>query len=121
MVSMALAGCASQTNWAPTVDAYGDPNAARIQADLMDCRQLAQQAAGGTAAETAKGAVVGGLLGAAAGAAIGAAVGNAGAGAAIGAATGGMGGAAKQGFGAENDYQRTYSNCMRNRGHHVLN
>jgi outer membrane lipoprotein SlyB len=119
--AVGLAGCASQTGWTPTVDPYNDPNAARIQYDLMECKQLAQQSAGSTGVETVQGAAIGGLLGAAAGAAIGAAAGNAGAGAAIGAATGGMGGAAHQGFGSEGNYKRAFNNCMRNRGHYVVN
>jgi hypothetical protein len=39
----------------------------------------------------------------------------------IGAAAGGIGGASKQGFGTEEAYKRAYSNCMRNRGHNVIN
>lgn len=116
-----MTGCASQGNWSPTVDPYGDPNAANIGRDKVECRQLAQSASGSTAAETGKGALVGGAIGAAAGAAIGAAVGSAGTGAAIGAAVGGIGGATRQGFGSERSYKRAYINCMRNRGHHVVN
>jgi uncharacterized protein YcfJ len=65
--------------------------------------------------------VTGGLVGAAAGAAIGAAFGNAGRGAAVG----GVGGALTQGAGrarqSEQQYQRAYVNCMRQRGHRVIN
>ncbi len=119
--TLALAGCATQTGWAPTVDPHNDPNANRISADMAECQRLAQHASGGTGTETLKGAAVGGLIGAAAGAAIGAAVGNAGQGAAIGAATGGIGGAAHKGYGAEDTYQRAYRECMRGRGHNVIN
>jgi outer membrane lipoprotein SlyB len=93
-----LNGCYSQGGWAPTVDAYSDPNAHRINQDMADCEQLAHQASGGTAKESAIGAGVGGLLGGATGAVVGAFTGNAGAGAAIGATAGALGGAAKQGF-----------------------
>jgi phage tail tape-measure protein len=117
---LALTGCASQTGWTPTVDSYNDPNANRISADMVECKQLASQASGWTAGETAKGMAVGGLLGAAAGAAIGAAVGSPGTGAAIGAATGGVGGGAHQGWGSEQKYQSSFRSCMRNRGHHVI-
>lgn len=118
---MLLTGCATQTGWTPTVDPYGDPNAYRLNQDMAECQQLAHQASGGTATETAKGAAVGGLLGAATGAAVGAISGNAGTGAAYGAAIGGIGGGAKQGFQAEDQYKRAYINCMRHRGHNVVN
>ncbi len=116
-----ISGCASQTNWTPTVDPYNDPNAGRINFDMQECKQLALQASGGTAKETAIGAGVGGLIGAAGGAALGAVVGNPATGAALGAAAGGIGGGAKQGLEAEDQYQRAYTNCMRQRGHKVIN
>jgi len=119
--ALVFSGCASQTGWRPTVDPYGDPNAANIERDMMDCRYLAQQAAGNMGEETGKGALVGGALGAAAGAALGAAVGAPGKGAALGAAAGGIGGGARQGFGSEEQYKRSYMNCMANRGHKVVN
>lgn len=120
-VCLSLSGCASQTNWTPVVDTYGDPNAARLNQDIAQCKQLALQASGGTAKETAIGAGVGGLIGAAAGAALGAAVGSPGTGAALGAAAGGIGGGAKQGLQAEDKYKSAYNNCLRNRGHKVIN
>lgn len=65
---MILTGCntlGDQGN--PVVDPYGDLNAARIDQDLYECRELAQQASGGsTLKDTAIGAGVGGLVGAAA-------------------------------------------------------
>ncbi len=118
---LALSGCASQTGWQPTVDPYGDPNAYRINQDYAECRQLALSASGGTAQETVTGALIGGAIGAASGAAIGAISGNAGAGAAYGAAIGGFGGGTSQGVEAETSYKQAFRNCMRNRGHHVLN
>jgi outer membrane lipoprotein SlyB len=121
VAALVFTGCASQTGWRPTVDPYGDPNAANIERDTMDCRYLARQAAGDMAQETGKGALVGGALGAAAGAALGAAVGSPGKGAALGAAAGGFGGGARQGFGSEETYKRAYINCMANRGHKVIN
>jgi outer membrane lipoprotein SlyB len=120
ILALCLSGCASQTGWTPTVDPYNDPNAARIQVDMMDCKQLAQQASNDPALETTKGAAFGGFLGAATGAVIGAITGNAASGAAIGAVTGGASGAASQGLGSNDSYKRSYSNCMRNRGHSVL-
>ena len=120
--SLLLTACASQTDWTPTVDPYSNTaNNSRLNQDMADCRQIALQASGGTPTETAKGAAVGGLLGAATGAAIGAIAGNAGKGAAIGATAGVVGGGTKQGIQAEDVYKRAYSNCLRNRGHSVVN
>ncbi|MGR9044584.1 MAG: glycine zipper family protein [Gammaproteobacteria bacterium] len=119
--SLLLTACASQTGWTPTVDPYGDPNAYRLNQDMAECQQLARQASGGTARETAKGVGVGALIGGAAGAAIGAISGNPAAGAAYGAAAGGFGGGTKQGLDAEYQYKRAYTNCMRNRGHNIIN
>ncbi len=116
-----LTGCYSQGGWTPTVDPYNDRNAYRINQDIAECKQLASQASGGTGKETAIGAGVGALVGAAGGAVVGAFTGNPGAGAAIGAAAGGLGGGAKQGFSAEEQFKRSYSNCMRGRGHQILN
>ncbi|MBA3495071.1 MAG: hypothetical protein H0T87_13430 [Gammaproteobacteria bacterium] len=121
VATLGLAGCATQTGWAPTVDPYADPHPERISADTVECKQIAQQAAGSTGGETVKGTLLGGAIGAAAGAALGAAVGSPGTGAAIGAATGGIGGGAHNAYDTEGDYKRTYSNCMRGRGHNVIN
>ena len=115
-----LSGCASYSGWQPVVDPGNDRNAANIGVDTEACRQLASQA-GSTGTETAKGVAVGGLLGAAAGAAIGAVAGNPGGGAAIGAAAGGLGGGATTGISADDQYKRAYINCMRGRGHNVVN
>jgi outer membrane lipoprotein SlyB len=118
--SVLVSGCYSQGGWTPTVDPYNDPNAYRINQDMAQCKELASQASG-TVKEAAIGAGVGGLIGAAGGAALGAIAGNPGTGAAIGAAAGGIGGGAKQGLEGEDQYKRAYSNCMRNRGHRVIN
>lgn len=120
--SILLSACYSYTDWTPTVDTYANTaNNSRLNQDMAECKQIALQASGGTATESAKGAAVGGLLGAASGAAIGAIAGNAGTGAAIGATAGGLGGATKQGLDSEEVYKRSYSNCLRNRGHSVVN
>ncbi len=116
-----ISACASQTGWTPTVDTYNDRNPGRISQDMSECQELAQQASGGTLKESAIGAGVGGLLGAAGGAAIGAITGSPATGAALGAAAGGIGGGAKQGLDSESQYKRAYSNCMRNRGHNIVN
>ncbi len=114
-------GCASQSGWEPTVDPHGDPHAEAIEYDKRECENLAHQASGGTGASATKGAVVGGLIGAAGGAAIGAAFGSPGTGAMVGAAAGGIGGGTSQGFKAEDEYKRAFINCMKNRGHNVIN
>lgn len=119
--ALMLSACYTQGGYTPTVDPYNNPNAYRINQDMEECRQLAQQSAGGsTMKETAIGAGVGGLVGAAGGAVVGAFTGNPAAGAAIGAAAGGLGGAAKQGFSAEDKFRNAYNQCMSGRGHNVI-
>jgi hypothetical protein len=118
--ALVLAGCVNQNTWTPTVDTYGDPNAWRLSQDEAQCRQLALQSSGGSVRKTAEGTVIGGLLGAAAGAAIGAAAGNAGMGAAIGAATGGFGGGGYEAATNNAGFQRTFDECLSERGHRVL-
>jgi outer membrane lipoprotein SlyB len=118
---IALAGCVNQNTWSPTVDPYTDPNAARLGIDEAQCRQIANQSAGSSLHQTGKGALLGGLLGAAAGAAIGAAAHDPGMGAAIGAAAGGFGGGAYEGTKSNQSFQQVFTNCMRERGHTVLN
>jgi outer membrane lipoprotein SlyB len=120
ILAVAMSGCATYTGWQPTVDPYNDPNAMNLQQDLEECKMLARQA-GGVSTETAKGAVAGGLMGAAAGAAIGAIAGSPGTGAALGAAAGGVGGAAQTGVSGDEQFKRAYINCLRNRGHKVVN
>ena len=95
------------------------PNA-RLSQDMAECKQLASRSSGGTAYKTIEGGLVGGAIGAAGGAITGAFLGNAGQGAAIGAAAGGFTGGAYQGLSAEEAYKRAYSNCLRNRGHNVV-
>lgn len=121
MALLTLSACVSQSQWSPTVDTYGDGRAQYLAQDTEECRQLAIQASGSTGRQAAEGGLVGGLLGAAAGAAIGAAAGSAGKGAAIGAATAGLGGGIARGFQTQSQFKRVFDQCMRNRGHTVLN
>ena len=118
--SILLTACASQGGWTPTIDAYNDPNAYRINQDMAECKQLASKASGGTASETAIGAGTGALVGAAGGALLGAIAGSPGTGAALGATVGGLGGGAYKGVGAEDKYKSSYNNCMSGRGHKVI-
>lgn len=113
-------GCATYGGYQPTVDPYNDPNIGRLQQDAAECGSLAKQA-GNLGPEAMKGVGVGALLGAATGAATGAIWGNPATGAAAGALFGGMGGGVSQGVDADNQYKRAYNNCMRNRGHNVIN
>ncbi len=106
-MALIFSGCAYQSGWTPAVTSYGDPNAANIARDQINCRVLAKQAAGDPVTEIGKGALIGGAAGAAAGAV-------------IGAAAGGIGGLVKQGFGVDNQYKEAFINCMRGRGHNVL-
>lgn len=112
--------CASQSGWTPTVDPYGDNQSYRIDQDLHECKSLALKASGGTAEKTATGVGIGSLIGAASGALFGVFTGNAGSGALIGAAIGGVGGGITQGAKAEQGYKRAYTNCIQQRGHHVI-
>ena len=119
--SLVFAGCASQSGWRPTVDPYNDPHAAMMETDFRECDALAREVSGNTAAEATRGAFVGGMIGATFGAIFGAIFGDPGTGAAIGAATGGFEGATGSGLSAEHHFQRAYVNCIRNRGHNVIN
>lgn len=116
-----MAGCASSTDWTPVIDPYNDHHRDRIAIDLQDCKQLALSASGGTAGNVGRGVAGGGLLGAATGAILGAISGNPASGAAYGAAAGGIGGGLSQGAGGDDQYRRAYANCLRNRGHNVVN
>jgi outer membrane lipoprotein SlyB len=118
--SVLLTACAQVSGWTPTVDPYNDRNPQMIQQDQAQCDQLASQAAG-TGKETAMGAGAGALVGAAGGAITGAFLGNPGMGAAVGAAAGGFGGGAYKGLSSDEAYKRAFINCMRQRGHNVVN
>jgi outer membrane lipoprotein SlyB len=118
-IIMLITGCAQTTGWRPVVDAQMDPNAYNIQRDMNDCGRLASEAAG-TASSIAMGTAVGALGGAATGAAIGAVVGNPATGAALGSIAG-IGGGMYSGMNADSRYRLAYSNCMKMRGHPVIN
>lgn len=116
------AGAAAQRGWTPTVDTYGSSRAQYLSRDTVECRSMAEQAAGGSGAgQAARGAVRGGAVGAAGGAAMGAVLGNAGRGAALGAVAGGVTRGAGAASSSNAAFQRAFSNCLRSRGHNVLN
>ena len=121
--SLLLVACAQTRGYSPAVDPRASkPSASpNYDRDVQECGELAKQSAGNTAAETAIGAGVGGAIGAATGAVVGAVadtdVANA---AMIGGAAGGVGGAIKQGYESDSNYRKAYNNCMRGRGHSVV-
>lgn len=115
------AACAAQSNWTPTVDTFGSSRAQYLSRDQWECRELAVQTSGSTTGSAARGAVQGGVVGAAGGAAVGAILGNAGRGAALGAAAGGIGRGAQQASASDAQFQQAFRNCLRNRGHNVIN
>lgn len=118
--ALILAGCVNQNTWRPAVDPYADPNAATLSRDEADCRRIARESAGSSAGETAKGTAIGAGLGAAAGAIFGAIAGSPGLGAAAGAAAGGLGGGGYEAIESSRGFKTVFKNCMRGRGHTVL-
>jgi len=115
-----LLGCASLTNWTPTVDPHNDPNAANIEKDLSECKVLAKKVTGVGLEE---GATLGAGLaavGAGVGAVIGSYYGSAGSGAAIGGAIGGGSGIVAGGIHGEMTYKQAYINCVSMRGHRII-
>lgn len=119
LMAVTLSGCASLSGYQPTVDTYGDANAANLQEDMKQCEQLAGQASS-FAKETLMGAGIGGLLGGGGGAALGAVIGNPAIGAAAGAGVLGIAGGAYAGIKADDKYKTAYNQCLRGRGHRVL-
>ena len=122
-----LAGCAttSQTQWTPTVDTYGNSRAQYLSRDTEECRALAMRASGSTSEQATQGAVSSGLLGAAGGAAIGGILGGSraslGRGAAVGAVGGALAGGTSSAAQTEAQFKQAFRNCLRQRGHTVIN
>jgi outer membrane lipoprotein SlyB len=114
-------GCVTQKPWTPTVDTFQSSRSQYVSRDLEECRALARNVSGSAPQQAMGGAVTGGLVGAASGAALGAAFGNAGRGAAVGAAAGGIGLGAVRASQSEAAFRQAYVNCMRQRGHTVVN
>lgn len=132
VVTGLVAGCATYPS-GPRVTALPGTQSTfdQFQADDLNCRLYARQAAGlppEQAASTAAvdSAAVGTLVGAAAGALLGAAGGNAGTGAALGAGTGllfgsaaGAEAGAQSGRSAQEVVDQSYVQCMYGKGHQV--
>ncbi|MCK5871476.1 MAG: hypothetical protein KAG26_01520 [Methylococcales bacterium] len=125
-----LSGCAQKSGWTPTVDTYGSQNSHLLNQDMSECSQLAKQSAGDTVKKAAIGTGVGAVVGAGTGAAVGAGTGalrygrsaetDAGTGAMIGGAVGAVAGGLHQGLESNNQYKKAYADCLRHRGHRVL-
>ncbi len=125
-----LTACAQQGGWTPTVDTYGDPNAHLLRQNMKECQQLATRSAGDTIEKAAIGTGVGAVAGGASGAAVGAGTGifrtggdvggDAAIGAIAGASIGAIAGGVQQGYQSNDQYKKIYSDCLRHRGHHVL-
>lgn len=114
-----ISGCAQTSGYRPVIDPYADPRPAFLQQDVAQCEQIAKENAS-VGKDTLIQGGTGALIGGATGAAMGAIFGNPAVGAAAGGAIGGIGGAAKGGFQADETYKRIFRNCMRGRGHQVL-
>jgi len=122
LVAATATGCASSSGWTPTVDPAGSASAASLSQDQLECRQLAQRAAGNQVEETGRGVLGGGALGAASGAIIGG-IGDdiaAGSAAGIGAAVGALAGGATKAYRQDQRFKEAYTRCMEGRGHRVL-
>ena len=131
-VASLAAGCATYPT-GPSVTALPGTQSTfdQFQADDLNCRLYARQAAGLPPEQAAtnsavNSATVGTMVGAAAGALLGAAGGNAGTGAALGAGTGLLFGsaigsetAAQSGRSAQEMLDQAYVQCMYGKGHQV--
>ncbi|MCK4493000.1 MAG: hypothetical protein KAU26_03035 [Methylococcales bacterium] len=125
-----LSGCAQQSGWKPTVDTSGSQNAHLLNQDMSECSQLAKQSAGDTIEKSAIGTGVGAVVGAGTGAAVGAGTGamrddrtaakDASTGAMIGGAVGAVAGGVHQGLESDSQYKKAFADCLRHRGHRVL-
>jgi len=118
-LTVLTAGCASMSGWKPIVDSRLDEHPENTQRDMVECKSLAEQASDITK-EVAMGAGVGAVTGAAGGAAVGAVAGSAATGAAAGAILAVPAGL-WEGYQANENFKRAFKNCMRQRGHTLVN
>lgn len=119
VLSALTTGCASLSGWRPIVDPRMDQHPETVQRDMVECKALADQASDVTK-EVGMGAGVGAVTGAAGGAAVGAIAGSAATGAAAGAILAVPAGL-WEGYQANEDFKRSFKNCMRQRGHTLVN
>lgn len=113
-----LSGCASVTQYKPIVDTYGDTRATFLTQDTVECEQIAKQVS--VAKDVVAYGATGALVGGAGGAAYGALFANPAIGAAAGAIGSSLAAATYGGFQADERYKRVFRNCLRGRGHKVL-
>jgi Glycine-zipper domain len=123
--ALALAGCASEAR--PVLypnDHLSAVGQAQADADLAECRHLAETAGApggeGRGEGAARGTAVGGAIGGATGAVGGAILGRPGTGAAVGAATGATAGLIRSLFrrsGPSQAYRGFVDRCLRERGY----
>ncbi|MEM6912567.1 MAG: glycine zipper family protein [Pseudomonadota bacterium] len=106
---VAIAAVGACTTYQPVVDG---PQDAQYYADLQDCRALAAQAS-----SQSRDILSGAAVGAAIGGIVGSVDGNLGDGAAAGAGVGAVQGAVRK----NNNSNSVVRNCMRGRGHRVVN
>lgn len=114
-----IPGCATYGGYTPTVDPRMDRNPYTLDQDMGECRQLAANA-GSAGMNSLQQGATGAIVGAAGGAALGAILGNPATGAALGATIGGIGGATNGAMDGDLTFKRAYINCMRGRGHAVV-
>ena len=109
---LAIVGCGAHR---PVVDPKTSQHPERYEADLAECQQLAQQAPG-----AGGGAVAGAAVGTAIGAGLAVATGHKGVAGQMAGGGAVIGGAKGAGAGAR-ERRQIVSNCMKGRGHAVLN
>lgn len=106
---LSMTGCARYSK--VIVDPHGS-DMSHYQADLAECRQLAEQVDSKVGKGIVGGAVVGGVAGEIVGE---------GRRTAVGAKLGALGGAVRGGRATRRERDRVVKNCLRNRGYKVLN
>lgn len=114
-----ISGCASYSNYQPVVDVSNNANNVNLQKDMVECRQLAEQASNNPDAtrNIIGSTILGAGLGSLAGLAFSAP--------AQGAIIGGVGSVgisgAREAINSDNQFKQAYINCLRSRGHNVIN
>ena len=114
-----ISGCASYSNYQPVVDVSNNANNVNLQKDMVECRQLAEQASNNP--DAARNIIGSTVLGSGLGALGGLAFNNPAGGAIVGSVAGlGMSGA-REAINSDNQFKQAYINCLRSRGHNVIN
>lgn len=114
---LVLSSCAGYN---PVVDPQSVSNDAKYDRDVAECRELARGNTD-TGTSVAKHGLIGGAIGTGTGALLGVIAGNTVRGLATGAVIGGVVGGVKGGYKSDLQYETIFRNCMRGRGHNVLN